>query len=60
MQFSIPVAKFQHDHVRRYGPDYKDRLMEPGFSVAVDGFVRGLDDRATSRFGREVSIIIVR
>ena len=25
----------QHDHVRRYGPDYKDRLEEAGFSVSV-------------------------
>jgi hypothetical protein len=41
----------QHDHVRRYGPDYKDRLMDAGFSVAVDDFVRGLKDRATTRFG---------
>jgi SAM-dependent methyltransferase len=25
----------QHDHVRRYGPDYADRLREAGFDVAV-------------------------
>ena len=25
----------QHDHVRRYGPDYKDRLEEAGFHVTV-------------------------
>jgi len=41
----------QHDHVRRYGPDYKDRLMEAGFSVTVDGFVRELDNRTVRRFG---------
>ena len=41
----------QFDHVRRYGPDYKDRLMGVGFSVTVDGFVRELDDRAVRRFG---------
>jgi SAM-dependent methyltransferase len=41
----------QRDHVRRYGPDYKDRLVESGFSVAVDGFVRNLDNRAVRRFG---------
>jgi SAM-dependent methyltransferase len=41
----------QHDHVRRYGMDYKDRLAEAGFSVSVDGFVRELDDRAAARFG---------
>ena len=41
----------QHNHVRRYGVDYKDRLAEAGFHVSVDGFVRELDDRAASRFG---------
>jgi len=41
----------QHDHVRRYGLDYKDRLMEAGFSVTVDGFVRELDNRTVRRFG---------
>jgi SAM-dependent methyltransferase len=41
----------QYDHARRYGPDYKDRLMEPGFSVTVDGSVRGLDNQAIRRFG---------
>ena len=41
----------QDDHVRRYGPDYKARLMEAGFSVTVDGFARGLNDRVSSRFG---------
>jgi len=25
----------QHDHVRRYGPDFADRLCESGFNVAV-------------------------
>jgi SAM-dependent methyltransferase len=25
----------QHDHVRRYGPDYKNRLEEAGFRVSV-------------------------
>jgi len=25
----------QHDHVRRYGPDYKDRLEDAGFHVSV-------------------------
>jgi SAM-dependent methyltransferase len=30
------VAAFgQEDHVRRYGPDYVDRLREAGFDVAV-------------------------
>lgn len=25
----------QHDHVRRYGPDFKDRLEKEGFKVTV-------------------------
>lgn len=41
----------QHDHVRRYGPDYRDRLVEAGFSVTVDGFVRELDAHTVRRFG---------
>jgi SAM-dependent methyltransferase len=41
----------QYDHVRRYGRDYKDRLMEAGFSVTVDPFVRELDNRIVKRFG---------
>lgn len=41
----------QHDHVRRYGPDYRDRLVEAGFSVTVDGFVRALDAHTVRRFG---------
>jgi ubiquinone/menaquinone biosynthesis C-methylase UbiE len=41
----------QSDHVRRYGPDYADRLAAAGFSVLVDGFVRKLSDQEISRFG---------
>jgi predicted SAM-dependent methyltransferase len=41
----------QHDHVRRYGPDYRDRLVDVGFSVTVDGFVRELDERTVGRCG---------
>ena len=41
----------QHDHVRRYGPDYRNRLVDVGFSVTVDSFVRELDERTVSRYG---------
>ena len=41
----------QNDHVRRYGPDYRDRLVDAGFAVTVDGFVRELDERTVSRYG---------
>ena len=44
----------QYDHVRQYGPDYADRLAEAGFSVRVDGFVRGLGKRTVKRFGLAV------
>jgi SAM-dependent methyltransferase len=41
----------QSDHVRRYGPDYADRLATAGFSVSVDGFVKELSDHEITRFG---------
>lgn len=41
----------QEDHVRRYGPDYKNRLADAGFSVLVDGFARELDDRTANQQG---------
>jgi SAM-dependent methyltransferase len=41
----------QSDHVRRYGPDYADRLAAAGFSVLVDGFVHELSDQEINRFG---------
>lgn len=40
----------QHDHVRRYGPDYVDRLREAGFTVAVDEYVRDLDEETRRRY----------
>jgi SAM-dependent methyltransferase len=41
----------QDNHLRRYGPDYADRLREAGFSVSVDDFVRKLPDRTVTRVG---------
>jgi SAM-dependent methyltransferase len=41
----------QHDHVRQYGLDYKERLIGAGFCVTVDDFVRELNDRDVHRFG---------
>jgi SAM-dependent methyltransferase len=32
----------QEDHVRCYGRDYVSRLIEAGFDVRVDAFVRGM------------------
>jgi SAM-dependent methyltransferase len=34
----------QHDHVRLYGRDYKDRLEEAGFSVTVEPYAKTLPD----------------
>jgi SAM-dependent methyltransferase len=50
----------QFDHVRRYGPDYKDRLIEADFSVTVDPFVRELDSGTITRFGlmREENVFV--
>jgi hypothetical protein len=41
----------QYDHVRQYGLDYKERLVDAGFSVKVDGFVRELDEYMIRRLG---------
>jgi SAM-dependent methyltransferase len=41
----------QHDHVRRYGPDYRDRLIEAGFSVTVCDLAAELSDSDVRRYG---------
>lgn len=41
----------QHDHVRKYGLDYKDRLSEAGFKVKVQPFVSSLSLRKRTRYG---------
>ncbi len=40
-----------HDHVRRYGLDYKDRLESAGFDVTLDGYVRTLSKETARRYG---------
>lgn len=39
----------QHDHVRMYGIDYGQRLVEAGFRVSEDDFVQTLPDEMVSR-----------
>jgi SAM-dependent methyltransferase len=40
------LARFgQGDHVRAYGPDYRERLAQAGFEVTVDDFAAQLDGR---------------
>lgn len=41
----------QHDHVRQYGRDFKDRLEAAGFAVEVDPFVRNLAPDLVRRHG---------
>jgi SAM-dependent methyltransferase len=44
----------QHDHVRIYGRDYKDRLEQAGFEVHVDGYVREMGQRRIRRYALNV------
>jgi len=41
----------QHDHVRIYGLDYRDRLEAAGFCVSVDPFAQHLGLEACKRYG---------
>lgn len=41
----------QHDHVRRYGPDYVDRLRDAGFDVHADKYPATMGDWKRNRFG---------
>jgi len=41
----------QADHVRQYGSDYKDRLVEAGFNVSVEPFVETLPEAEIVRMG---------
>ena len=41
----------QHDHVRRYGQDYKDRLKNAGFKVTEDDYQKKFSADEISRFG---------
>ena len=45
------VRRFgQHDHVRRYGSDYVDRLEEAGFAVTEEELEGEIDDAAARRY----------
>lgn len=52
----------QSDHVRRYGPDYADRLRESGFALTIDAYPIELGDAAIARFGlqREENVYFCR
>lgn len=42
---------WQHDHVRLYGLDYKDRLEEAGFTVEVDSYLKQLEKDTVYKYG---------
>jgi hypothetical protein len=41
----------QADHVRQYGADYRDRLIDAGFAVEREDFVGSLSEAERSRWG---------
>jgi SAM-dependent methyltransferase len=41
----------QDDHLRLYGRDYRNRLVEAGFAVCVDRYLDRFDERAIRRLG---------
>ncbi|MGZ4928907.1 MAG: class I SAM-dependent methyltransferase [Halobacteriota archaeon] len=45
------IAFGQHDHVRLYGLDYKDRLEKVGFLVKIDQYVKELPIETVKRCG---------
>jgi SAM-dependent methyltransferase len=45
------IAFGQHDHVRYYGKDYKDRLTQSRFRVNEDEFVKGFSDKELFKYG---------
>ncbi|HEX6507556.1 MAG TPA: SAM-dependent methyltransferase, partial [Chloroflexota bacterium] len=41
----------QRDHVRIYGPDFRDRLAEVGFEVELVPYPQELGPDVTARYG---------
>jgi len=41
----------QGDHLRLYGRDYRDRLVEAGFAVRADRYLEGFDEGSIRRLG---------
>jgi len=48
----------QHDHVRWYGQDYKDRLKSAGFKVTEDDYVKSFSSDELFQFGLRPSELI--
>lgn len=45
------IAFGQHDHVRWYGKDYKDRLEDVGFKVSMDDYVQNFSKINIKKYG---------
>ena len=48
----------QHDHVRWYGRDYKNRLANVGFTVTEDDYVKSFSTEELFKFGLMSSELI--
>ena len=48
----------QHDHVRWYGQDYKDRLKSAGFKVIEDDYVKSFSSEELLQMGLNPSHLI--
>ena len=43
----------QNDHVRVYGSDYKDRLVEAGFTVHIEDYLNDVDEKELEKYALE-------
>jgi len=48
----------QHNHVRKYGQDYKDRLKNAGFTVTADDYIKSFSNEELFRYGLQPDEII--
>ncbi|MBE6501052.1 MAG: glycosyltransferase [Methanobrevibacter thaueri] len=53
-KYNTPELREKHygqfDHVRLYGTDFKDRLMESGFDIKSDDFIKNLGHETVERY----------
>ena len=52
---NVYVSDSQEDHVRRYGPDYIDRLKDAGFNVELTKFIDFVQRAEAIRMGLTTS-----
>jgi SAM-dependent methyltransferase len=41
----------QHDHFRKYGSDYKEKLLSVGFKVTVDDYIKNFSSEELFKYG---------